>query len=273
MSKMSRTNLAWLALGMSAWLAGCGGGGGDAGVGPRPSMLPAAPALGDTLEADATTLRPRLGGLSWTYQGTEPTSAGASQAYTNTVTQRDLGGGLVEETQGNVLNSGPDVVTLSAQGGTVTARYVDLLGTGSSEVTTVTELRSPVRVGDQITVVERNDVPLGGDADGDGRNDNADVAIYTRVIGSEPFTVQALALDVQAVRVDTVILVRVLRSSDGRAATPLQTTVSTWYAPDVGIVQRRSTAVDGSGGPGASEVLTQFNGILTPQLAPRAAAR
>lgn len=226
--------------------------------------MPAAPATGATLYSNATVLRPLIDGARWQYRGTvTPGSVGTPTRYTASVTHA-LTGGSLQEAESMVFLEASSVSTLSSSGASIVAQIRDPLGTGSSEVVAVTELRSPVRINDQYTQYERSDVPMGSDIDGDGQADIADVAIYSRVVGDESVELPELARAVVALKVETTALVRVKNSSNN-AQPPVGTLVqSQWYAPGIGIVRRTlsSPTTNGSVGPLAyDEVLFNWDGV------------
>jgi hypothetical protein len=232
-------------------VAGCGGGsgGGSSSDGPAPApppppaqqptgLVPVAPQPGAVLYTDATVLRPQRAGAVWHYRGTDrPYGAGSAPTiYTNDVTQLQAGGGLVEQSS-NALNTGPDASGLTVNAGTV-ASSSTLDFSGTPEVVSLMELRSPVRVNDQFTVFERHYDDAGADYDSDGKHDSLDVAMYALVVGQESLDLQN-ARSVLATRVDTVLLARARYSSNGAYSDVVQFTQSRWYAPGIGIVRSR----------------------------------
>lgn len=248
-------------------LSACGGGGGGSGGSAEPapppvpvSMIPAAPALGDTLHADATALRPLAAGMRWTYAGVRTSGAVTDRYDSNVRIEAGASGGIAEKAW-QVFQAGPDNTTLSIVNGTVTATQTVDMG-GSPFTVTAVELRSPVRVNDQTTVLERNGVATDVDIDGDKKPDTADVAYYRRVIGNEDVELPALGQTVRAVRVDDTAIVRLHRSSDGATVAPVTTTGSTWYAPGLGIVRRTlaEPAVNGQADQ-YDERLQAFDGL------------
>lgn len=265
---MSRRLLVCLALALS--LVGCGGGGGGGGTtggtggsGPT-SLVPAAPTPGATLVADASTLRPLRDGSQWQYHGTVLASSGAIASYYVASVRQQASAGAFIETGDSVLGSGTtENVTVSLAAGVVNVQTVDPLGIGGTQVANYIELRSPVRVNDQYTQFEQEGVPLGVDIDGDGRTDVADVAIYARVVGNEDVVLRELSRTVAAIRVDTIGLVRAIRSSDGVALPVANVLQSTWYAPGLGVVRRTVTAASTSGtGPvDHDEKLFSWDGV------------
>jgi len=246
---------------VSCAIAACGGGGGDGGgtgagggnaPAPAPaSIVPSAPALGDTLAADATPFRPLRAGAVWRYRGSAP----APFHYTSDVSQADSASGTVESGT-NPLNEGADTQVVRASAGTVTAT----VGSGDSALTFI-ELRSPIRQNDQYTLLESYGLDLGSDVDGDKKNETADIAAYRRVIGLEDVVLPNLPTQ-RAVRVDTVLLTRAHLSSTGQATDVIEVTrQSTWYVSGVGIVRNR--LVDHSSGTDVvtDELLTRWDGV------------
>jgi hypothetical protein len=216
-----------------ALAGGGGGGGGDGGGGGAPpadgggggsatGFIPAPPALGAVLQADAAQLLPMRGGQTWHYAA----RAGADRYG---VLVRSTGGGDSMTLQRD--SSAPDdddAVTLSQVGSEIrlTTSLAELLGAGSGPLSYVL-LRSPVRQDDQTTLLDRNGLALNVDLDGDGVGDSADVAAYSRVVGSEAVTLPDLQRSLDAVRVDTTLVLRLRRSAAG--ALPVERVVqSDW---------------------------------------------
>jgi hypothetical protein len=253
-------------------LSACGGGGGGdssgggaSSGGPSASspLIPAAPPLGATLVADATTLRPLIPGAAWTYSGVE-TIVGASAAevaYANTVTQPAGPQQLsATEASSNSLNVGQDATTVSHVGGEVHALSRLDLGNGQPVVLDQLELRSPVRVNDQYTTLDQVGLDLGVDVDSDGKNDVADVAIYSRVLGDEPVELTNWP-QAPTVRLRTTVAVRI-HGTRGQVVTE-SATLDVWYAVGVGPVRRVSNTPGSVAGTRVvdTETLDNFDGV------------
>ena len=254
---------------VAAVLTACGGGGsggngGDTGVGTATNLVPAAPALGATLHAHAAELRPLIDGAQWQYRGVQNTSDGSAPVRYTASTSQKLVGGNLQETDNGVFLAGEASGVVALHGGSVVVQVKDPLGIGSSEVMSVTELRSPVRVNDQYTHYERRDVSTGTDIDGDGKTDVADVAAYTRVIGNESVELPELARALTAVKVETTVRARVKKSSDDTTL-PVTTLVEArWYVAGVGVVRRSlrwDTAPSGASLPAYDERLFSWDGV------------
>jgi hypothetical protein len=227
---------------VAALLVACGGGGGGTasspGSGGTTGLVPAAPTPGETLVADATTLRPLQAGAEWQYRGTR-TSGGTQTPYAASVVQADGGGGRIQETsRGGSIGTGDDVVVLAAEGGSIVMREDGaFLGLPAGEQLTTVELRSPVRANDQYTLIDRAGIPA-GDLDGDARADTYDFAVWSRVVGWEDVALPALGTTLRAVRVESTALVRVRLASGAAAPAPQPLVRTVWYAPGVGPVRR-----------------------------------
>jgi hypothetical protein len=223
--------------------------------------VPSAPALGAVLVENAAELRPMRDGARWDYVGTRRTvgSSTVSATYTSSVTQRATAAAFEERSE-NLYQEGDDTQTVTVAAGQVQSQVVDLFGTGSADVTLVTELRSPVRVNDQYTHGQRENVSAGFDADGDGVIDKADIALYSRVIGQETVRIETANVTVNAVRVDTFAVFRIRLSSTGKALPPIQLIESRWYARGIGPVRRKlSGIVDLPGADEYDEVLQGYH--------------
>lgn len=241
---------------LAGLLAGCGGGGDD---GPdKTGLVPTAPAPGATLYADATVLRPLVPGASWQYAGTAP----GSVAYTSTVTQASAGVGVIESAS-NTFNGGAASMHVAVvNGNVVQPDPEDLDGDGVADISNTIELRSPVRVNDQLVVFDRRMPGALEDIDGDGRAETFDLAAYSRVIGAEDVALDGLPTQ-HAVRVDHVVAGRVILSAGGQATPAVTATQSIWYAEGLGIVRRRldAPALDGVSREITDERLTGWDGL------------
>lgn len=258
---MFRKQVTWMpALALGIFLSACGGGGGATSgaaspgeVGSPPpapppstsqSLIPPAPALGEVLYADAALLRPLRAGSTWIYRGTDLSAQRTGpQFYRSTVSQTMGPDGLLER---EIDGSDHEETTtkLDTKDGLIIASGpTGLPGTSDADVLAFTELRSPVRLADQYTLLERDFPNSGLDADQDKKEDLLTIAAYRRVMGMESVTLphnSALA----AVRVDTIALMRLKRSSDGAYTPVMKLTESVWYAPQIGIVQKRFVMAD-----------------------------
>jgi len=248
-------------------LAACGGGGagsegGSTGVSAT-GLVPDAPALGATLYADATVLRPVRDQAIWRYDGVSTPLGGRVVNYTTTTRQSVAADGTVTEFSSNSGNEGADSQVIRVSGGVVSSTVeVDFAGRGVPEVLQITELRSPVRAGDQFVILDKRYAETSIDADGDGRPDALDVAIYARVIGNETVAPPGLAA-LNAVRVDVLVATRVIPSRSGVAGDVVRARTQAWYAPGIGIVRARAEtpAVNASGADTVDEIITGWQGL------------
>lgn len=271
----------WAALAGMAVLAvtlvACGGGGGgDAagtgggGAGTSPSvpvsasgLLPAAPQKGAVLYADPTLLRPLRAGAVWTYNGTHSSqSQTGTTAFTDVVTQTAASTG-VTETASNLFNGGAgNTANVYAAGGRIiNVSTIQFSVNGPLQPLTDTELSSPVQQNDQSTVLDQHITDSGLDADGDGKQDVLDVALYRLVVGNEQVEIPNHAA-LTAVRVDQVLLVRATFSSTGKQSSVVKSVQSTWYAAGIGVVRQRVTTPTTSGVDDVDdEVLLSWDGV------------
>lgn len=236
----------WLAALLAICLTACGGGGGGGGgdgadTTPPPTptssgLVPAAPALGDVLETEASVLRPLADGATWDYHGSlrRLPSDTVITVYSNRRSQRSTAAGF-DETESNGANDGESINALRAVGGRIELPSTLALPGRPPEALIGIELRSPVRVGDQYVSFDRRITDV-ADLDADGRNDAVDAAVYARVTGRETVELPSLP-SVQAVRVDITTQLRVRFSRDG-SVSPVDVTVQRlWYARGLGIVR------------------------------------
>ena len=265
-----------LAAAMVIVVSACGGGGGGEGGVANPggqppgsplptSLMPAAPVPGETLFADATVLRPLLPDAIWRYRGVQTQANVALPTVYDTSTHHlSAGAGRVFETATNVGNLGADQVTLRVESGTVTADEGLDLAPGSRIVIPRTELKSPVRAGEQYNIYDRRIEDIGADIDGDKRNDALDIAVYARVVGLETVALPSLP-SVRAVRVDTTLLTRVRGSVTNTWTDVTRIETKSWYAEGIGLVQQQSDvpALDAKGATRTVESLVAFEGENT----------
>jgi hypothetical protein len=265
--------LRFAAAGLALVLAGCGGGGGGgdsptgSGSGATPSgLVPAAPTVGATFYTDAGTLRPLQTGASWNYRGTAAAYTGATPvAYQTTTTQTAVSPGGATENTSNSGNTGADTLTVSVTAGQVVQpQSIDFTGKGTPQVVNFIELRSPVRAGDQYVSLDQHYTDTAIDADGDGKPDALDVAVYSRVVGMETLSLPNLPA-LRAVRVDTFVASRVTYSSTGLNSPIVAATLQTWYVPGIGIVRQASSQPTASGSDveTTDEQIISWDGIST----------
>jgi hypothetical protein len=151
---------------------------------------------------------------------------------------------------------------VSVVGGVVRTQSALDFGNGKTVQLNAIELRSPVRVDDQYTVVDTR-VPDGGaDYDGDGVYDAIDVAIYSRVIGMEVVDLVS-APQLQTVHVRTTLMLRVKYSKDGSLSPVVSGTQDNWYASGIGIVKHVADSPGANAGSRdvTTEVLLNWDGV------------
>jgi hypothetical protein len=250
-------------------LAGCGGGGGGGGDAPPPpapppvsttsGLIPAAPAVGEVLEADAATLRPLTDGGSWQYRGTVQVGTEPASSYRNETTQR-ASGAAFEERSSNAFGEGEDTSVVRRLSDRIVSPVDIALPRLAPETVDFPQLLSPVRAGAQWTLYDRRVSNAFGDEDGDRVDETGDFAFYARVVGVETVTLPTLPA-LRAVRVDYIGAFRIRFSRDGSTSTPVTVVQSIWYAPQVGIVQARidEPAVGSSPRRVATEQLLGFS--------------
>lgn len=228
------------AVGLSAVVAlsACGGGGGDEATPPQSTgLVPAAPTPGATLAAQASALQPLKPGASWTYAGVYSGAPGATMDYTNVVIHSSAPRGVSEVASDAFALGASELVLDFVDGNLVQVGMVDFDEDGKVDVVDPVLLRSPVREGEQTVHFDRRSL-TSADSDSDGRKDSIDIAVYSRVIGSEVLVLGGSLGSVAAVRVDLVSKVRMVLTS-GAVWPTYTTTQSLWYTPSIGVVRRR----------------------------------
>lgn len=228
-------------------LAACGGGGGGEAEVPPPTgggdatpsgLLPLAPALGPTLQADASRLLPLREGTVVRYRGVHVATP-SPRGYSNTV-RWSAGADGYRGAASNGFDDGPDPgsLVLASSGSVKVRESVSLEGTLPAETIDIMLLRSPVRTGDRYVALDRRYATVGVDYDGDAVHDGLDVAVWSDVAGSDTVTLTG-GRRVAAVRVDTKIRMRLRLSFDRTAIPYVESTLSHWFADGLGIVKSR----------------------------------
>lgn len=291
---MNQHRLSALALACLSFLSACGGGGGGGGAtapatssaaapapapGPAaaapavpaappsaPSLIPEPATAGVVLYNDTGPLRMLVDGSTRTYRGSDDAQGADATAitYSNKVTLSASSASAYAEQNSNLFNGGAAALgSLRVEKGDVLASGLVAFRQGTPALAeNLTELRLPVKVNDQFGTIERKNVDIGADLDGDKINETATVAQYSRVFGNEPVDLpnrRALT----ALRVDTRLRVQITPSAT-KVAGPVQETLrSTWYAPGLGIVKQRleqPNPVAGRPNRVVTEVLEQWDG-------------
>jgi hypothetical protein len=247
---------------LAAMSSGCGGGGGGGSAAPSSpgdssSLIPAAPAIGATLYPTASTLRPLRAGARWVYRTDDRTQG---QFVETIVSQTAAANGSVTE----IDSSDPQATSeLSVEAGSGTVNFsvsLELVPNWTPVIIAGPELRSPVRQGDQYNLIEQrfDNQPI--DIDGDGKFDTVDVASYRRIIGNEPVTLPNRTQALTALRVDTVVTIRINPST--RSAPQVTSSgVSTWYASGIGVVRQVIASSDPSRSFDEESLLLGWDGI------------
>lgn len=262
-------------LALALLVSGCGGGGGSSvtpvppvvtpPVTPPPaSMVPAAPVAGAVLYTDATVLRPLVDGAVWTYRGSiSGPGKTTPKVYVNVVKQASAAQGGMTESVSNLFDEGADSGRVYVAGGSIKLEQtLQFTPTPAGSVpVTDTELNSPVLQNHQYTVLEKNNISSGTDADQDGKIDLMDVAAYRTVVGNETVNLPNMPA-VTALRVDITNLFRVTYSSNGKYSDVVKISQSAWYAPGIGLVRQRIVSPTNSGiDEVADEVLVSWDGV------------
>jgi hypothetical protein len=258
---------------LSLFLIGCGGGG-DQGV-SAPNVVagtqverstsvalavavPAAPSAGEILFADAHALRPLADESIWVYRGVRTHNGQASGYSSFRQVTKSLTG--YQERVSSPLAGGNRLRELRLQEAQIETTEQMPLASGQSAFSMrAAELRSPVRRGDQITLLPAQSVSLKDDLDGDGKTDFAEVAAWSRVIGIEEVVLPELERTLRALRVDTHVVSSIQFSSKTLPEAATQVLESTWYAPGVGVIRSSRTQASAEGiGPLERDEQLQF---------------
>ena len=226
--------------------------------------VPAASEPGAVLYASATSLRPLADEALWVYRGTR--TANGQQLHYSSFRQVTASAAGFHERVSSPLANASRIQTLTPGAEQIGIEQDLLLAVGTFPVRG-TELKSPVRQGEQIKLAQVQMAPLALDLDGDGKQDLIDVAAWSRVVGNEDVELPELERSVRALRVDTTMVSRTHRSSQVQPDASQTVVQSTWFAPGVGIVRNsRTQPVASSAGVGAvesDERLQLWDGIST----------
>jgi hypothetical protein len=254
---------------------GGGGGGGDATAGPPVSpptvgpatsgLLPAAPTPGAIVVDDPARLEPVRDGSSRQFKGTYVSSPGAAPVlYDNRWTQQVRTDGTVLESESNSFNDGPVSDEYPLVSEQLAKSFTINISGRLPETIQSPVLRAPLRAGDQYTLLDKRYTDTDIDQDLDGRTDILDAAWYTRVVGLDDVDLPGLGR-VRAVRVETVLLLRVLFSSNGSFSPVFRTATMYWAVADIGIVRQRleSTRPSRPGEETYDELLVAWDGVTT----------
>lgn len=197
----------------------------------------------------------------FSYRGTDMRSGGP--VYFSDVVQQSAVSGGVSESSTNSFNGGPSapVTVLLDAGAIVQPTPMQFSANGALETIRLTELRSPIRVNDLYIHADRHIADYGQDLDGDKVNEAMDVAMYSQVMGAEVIDLPSRA-QVSTVRVDTKLRARIQYSKDKSYSPIVESTLSAWYAPGLGLVKAHTVAIDATS-PSLyqEEVLVSWDGI------------
>ena len=245
-------------------LVACGGGGGDGSdtASAGSGLMPAAPAPGAVLVADAATLRPLRDGATWRFHGLHfPGPNSVPSVYENIRRAAVHPEGGFTESDSNSFRLGDDTVRVELRNGNVVRLETMVLSPESpAEGIVATELRSPVRQNDQYTVVDRRISAGLPDADGDRVAEDLDIAAYRRVMGEETVVLGALGAR-RTIRVDFVTLARARLSRDGRLSPVVRVERRDWYEAGVGLVKSTLVQPLGTETQTTTEELVSWDGV------------
>ncbi|MBB4844498.1 hypothetical protein HNP55_003042 [Paucibacter oligotrophus] len=202
----------------------------------------------------AIQLRPLQVDAAWLYQGestrvrADGSSFGPIESYQNTVKHLLRSGDGVVEQASNAGNKGSSSKELLLSGQEIRSiELLDLAGNGKPQSIQWPELRSPVRAGDQYTLLDSTLIELPKDLDGDGKNDAVEVAVYARVVGSEVLPSQRFG-PLDSVRVDTFIRARAKLTLSKIEAPVVEARAKVWYVQSLGIVRQTIEEVPDTNG-------------------------
>lgn len=225
-----------------AALTACGGGGGGGGDAPSSNELPVT--LGQPGPGDPDAYLPLVQGNFWHFRGTT-VAGGATTSFETSVQvtgTRIVGGvtALVLREADTTAGSGGEA---SDQSVVKDLNGLAVLEAGSDPLTLSLvpywELRFPLQSGSTFVQLDRTEVDMGEDLDGDGRNEQIDVLSTVTVVGFETVSVPAGTFS-EAAHIRRQLALKVRLSGDGRVIEASET-AHAWFARGVGWVRRSST--------------------------------
>lgn len=248
-------------------VTGCGGGGGTAASPPETVPVPPASTttglvpvqgpLGDVLYQEAKTLRPLRDGAAWVYREKDYATGITSELRS---TQALRAAGVFRETDSDDPTT-PTDVRIGANGDVLLSATLSLApGAAAISIVDAVELRSPVRAGDQMVLVDQKLAKSGLDFDKDGKDDAVDVALWRKVAGKELVSLPNRAEPIVALRVDSTAVFR-LQPSAGGATQTVTTNSSAWYAPGLGLVRQASRDSGSTRSWDSDQTLIGYDGI------------
>jgi hypothetical protein len=224
---------AWV-LAATLALAGCGGGGG----GGRDSDELAV-TLGQPGPGDPENYLPLAVGNLWIFRGTVDAggwtlSADTTVRVTGTRSVDGVAGLVLRETDAQTPGEVIEQVLVKDANGVA---VLDEDGDGPT-LAPYWDLRLPLQPGTEFVQLDRRNVDLGEDIDGDGVHERADLRSVVRVVGFETVTVPAGTF-ANAVRLERRLRLTITLTSTGDEVTATEEGVL-WLARDVGWVRRTS---------------------------------
>ena len=236
------------------------------------SFIISASAAGQTSQGlgDIGNYFPFDPGNTWVYQGTEE-SGGITTPYTNTlqITGSKLINGITttifhETNSGNNGTPSDDYRVKDSQAVTNDGNSdpADFL---TPQVAPYREYRFPLGLNTSFQPFNKSGVIWTLDLDGDGKSETADISASQTVVSFETVTVLA-GTYANTAKIVTNINITIRLSGNGTTVTDA-TTVTEWYAPDIGLV--KSTSVEQATRQGntststTTEELTQFSPRLS----------
>lgn len=235
--KVISRRTAFLLLVLMSSLVGCGGGGGG-GSSPVSGELPVV--LGLAGPGDPENYLPLAVGNFWHFRGT--TSGASSGTWENSVSvtgtrlvnaatatmvyESNASGGGTSDEQGYVKDPN-GIAVLNAE------------DAFEASLTPRWELRFPLQTGSEFVQLDRKNLDLLEDLDGDGINERVDVRSDVRVVGFEAVNVPVGSFS-NAARIERQMALRVYLSKSGQVVDGTEVGTA-WFARNVGWVRRTST--------------------------------
>lgn len=238
-----RTVHAGAAISISLMLAACGGGGSDATVGATAPAITPAPASSTGITANYYPVA--ISNL-WRFNVSSATvnmPKTCSHSIINTTVYKGVNAAILQDDCFSLTGS------ITQNYYSKTTRAITLLG-NNDRTDPVTQAVTPydeMRFDGSFSatpLIEKTNVDLGQDLDGDRRNELVDVLATGTVEGFETLTTPAGTF-ANTARLKFVVVTTIKPTATGSRSVTSTATVTEWRAPNVGLVKQSTITVSG----------------------------
>jgi hypothetical protein len=252
----ARTITATTTISLSVLLAACGGGGGDSGGTPGGPTPPAAST------GIAANYYPVGVGSTWVYNATSSTPNTPTSCQQTVTGTQIFNSANATVFQDNCLAVN-GAVTLNYY--SKTARAFVFLGNNDSSdpITRAVVPFDEMRFDGSFSatpLIEKTNLDLGQDLDGDRRNELVDIRAVGTVEGFETLVTPAGTF-ANTARVKVVVVTTIKPSAAGNSPVTSTSTVTEWRAPNVGLVKQTTVSTADGQTETDSLDLRSFSGV------------